>query len=190
MKDRLKKIRKSLDLTQQEFADRIGIKRNSYANYEIGRNTPIDAIILSICREFNVNEEWLRIGKGEMFKPVPTDVLDQLAYKYHLSNADYIMIEKFINLKSETRQAIFDYFQEVVTAITDDEMEPHKNAYSGEQPPRPLDSILEKSQQRAFQASPELSVNQSTYQFKPLEMPEGSMPDLLRRINANKSKDA
>lgn len=67
MKERIKKLRKTLDLTQQEFADRIGIKRNSYANYETGRNTPIDAIIVSICREFNVNEEWLRNGTGEMF---------------------------------------------------------------------------------------------------------------------------
>lgn len=67
MKERLKKLRRSLNLTQQEFADKIGIKRNSYANYEIGRNTPIDAITLSICREFNVNEEWLRTGEGDMF---------------------------------------------------------------------------------------------------------------------------
>lgn len=67
MKDRIKKIRKELDLTQQEFATRIGIKRNSLANYETGRNTPMDAIITSICREFSVNEEWLRTGKGEMF---------------------------------------------------------------------------------------------------------------------------
>ncbi len=71
MNERLKKLRKTLDLTQQEFADRIGIKRNSFANYETGRNTPIDAIIVSICREFNVNEEWLRNGSGDMF--LPTD---------------------------------------------------------------------------------------------------------------------
>lgn len=76
LKDSIKKLRKEIDLTQQEFADRIGIKRNSYANYETGRNTPIDAIILSICREFNVNEEWLRDGTGEMFAEL--DVEDQL----------------------------------------------------------------------------------------------------------------
>lgn len=70
MNERLKILRKSLKLTQQEFADRIGIKRNSLANYEIGRNTPIDAIVVSICREFNVNEEWLRTGAGDMFLPV------------------------------------------------------------------------------------------------------------------------
>lgn len=70
MKERLRLLRKSLDITQQEFADRIGIKRNSYANYETGRNTPIDAIILSICREFGVNETWLRTGEGEMFEEI------------------------------------------------------------------------------------------------------------------------
>lgn len=72
MNERLKKLRKALDLTQQEFANRIGIKRNSFANYETGRNTPIDAIIVSICREFNVNEDWLRYGTGgpeNMFRP-------------------------------------------------------------------------------------------------------------------------
>ncbi len=67
MNERLKKLRRELGLTQQEFADKIGVKRNSLANYETGRNTPIDAIIVSICREFNVNEDWLRTGKGDMF---------------------------------------------------------------------------------------------------------------------------
>lgn len=67
MNERLKKLRKTLDLTQQTFSDKLGVKRNTVAQWEIGRNEPSDAIILSICREFNVNEEWLRTGKGEMF---------------------------------------------------------------------------------------------------------------------------
>ena len=65
--ERLKKLRKALDLTQQEFADRIGIKRNTMGQYEIGRNEPIDAVVMAICKEFKVNEEWLRTGQGEMF---------------------------------------------------------------------------------------------------------------------------
>ncbi len=68
MKDRIKSLRKSLDITQQEFADRIGLKRNSVASYEIGKNYPMDTVIKSICREFNVNEEWLRTGEGDMFE--------------------------------------------------------------------------------------------------------------------------
>ena len=67
MNERIKKLRKHLDLTQQEFADRLSVKRGAIANYEIGRNEPTDAVISLICREFNVNEEWLRDGTGEMF---------------------------------------------------------------------------------------------------------------------------
>ncbi|MBD5482228.1 MAG: helix-turn-helix transcriptional regulator [Lachnospiraceae bacterium] len=67
MKDRIKKLRKELDLTQQEFADRIGVKRGGIANYEIGRNEPADSVISLICREFNVNKNWLREGVGDIF---------------------------------------------------------------------------------------------------------------------------
>lgn len=70
MKDRIKKIRKEFDLTQQKFADRIGVKQNTVAQYEMGRNIPIDTVISLICREFNVNEDWLRNGNGDMFLPV------------------------------------------------------------------------------------------------------------------------
>lgn len=66
MSERIKKLRKALGLTQQEFAERLNIGRGTLANYEVGRNEPIDAVIALICREFNVNEKWLRTGEGEM----------------------------------------------------------------------------------------------------------------------------
>ena len=66
--ERIKKLRKYLDLTQQKFGERLGIKGNTVAQYELGRNEPIDAVLSLICREFNVNEEWLRTGDGEMFE--------------------------------------------------------------------------------------------------------------------------
>lgn len=69
MRERIKKIRKELDLTQQEFADRIGIARGNVGAYEVGKNAPSDAVISLICREFNVNEDWLRDGIGDMFLP-------------------------------------------------------------------------------------------------------------------------
>lgn len=67
MKDRIKKIRKELDLTQQSFADRIGTSRGNIAAYEVGKNIPSGSVISLICKEFNVNEEWLRNGTCEMF---------------------------------------------------------------------------------------------------------------------------
>lgn len=66
--ERIKEIRKGAGLTQQKFADRIGAKQNTVAQYEIGRNVPIDPVITSICREFRVNEVWLRTGDGEPFQ--------------------------------------------------------------------------------------------------------------------------
>lgn len=76
--ERIKELRKALGLTQQEFADAINIKRGSLANYEVGRNEPIDAVISLICREFSVNEAWLRGGAGEMFvrKDVDAEISD------------------------------------------------------------------------------------------------------------------
>lgn len=67
MNERLKELRKTLDLTQQKFADKLHMKRNTIANYEIGRNQPIDAVVALICTTFNVNEAWLRTGEGDMF---------------------------------------------------------------------------------------------------------------------------
>ena len=62
MNERLKKLRKTLDLTQQEFADRIGIARGNIGAYEVGKNSPSDAVISLICKtEFpngKVNEDW------------------------------------------------------------------------------------------------------------------------------------
>ena len=68
-----------------------------------------DAVLSLICREFGVSEEWLRTGSGEMFSPAPTDVLDQLAQKYKLSNAAYIMIEKFVNLNPDKQAGLIDF---------------------------------------------------------------------------------
>lgn len=67
MNERLKQLRKVLGLTQQQFADRIGSKRNTIAKYETNTNIPSSAVISLICREFNVNEHWIRSGEGTMF---------------------------------------------------------------------------------------------------------------------------
>lgn len=67
MNTRIKNLRKQLGLTQSEFGEKIGLKGNTITNYENNIRTPSDAVIYSICREFNVNEQWLRSGEGDMF---------------------------------------------------------------------------------------------------------------------------
>lgn len=79
MNERLKKLRKTLDLTQQKFADRLGVKRNTVGQWECGINAITDQVIISICREFGANENWLRTGEGEMFEEL-TDQQKILKY--------------------------------------------------------------------------------------------------------------
>lgn len=67
MNKRIKELRTSKKLTQQQFADMLNTSRNNIAGYETGSRTPSDAALNNICKTFNVNEEWLRNGTGEMF---------------------------------------------------------------------------------------------------------------------------
>lgn len=71
--ERIKEVRKSKALTQQKFADALGLKQNTVATYEMGKTVPSDRTITDICREFNINEHWLRTGEGEMMMPVNRD---------------------------------------------------------------------------------------------------------------------
>lgn len=73
MNTRIKKLRRELDMTQEKFGAEIGVKGNTVAQWESGRNDPPDSSIVSICREFNVNEHWLRTGEGEMFVQIARD---------------------------------------------------------------------------------------------------------------------
>lgn len=72
MNDRIKELRKSLGLSGEKFGERVGVKRNTVSQWETGTNSVTDQMFKSICREFNVNEEWLRTGEGEMFN-LPID---------------------------------------------------------------------------------------------------------------------
>ncbi len=65
--ERIKQVRRAKGLTQAELAKNLGLKQNTIATYEMGRQTPSDRTISDICRTFNVSELWLRTGEGEMY---------------------------------------------------------------------------------------------------------------------------
>lgn len=73
MGERVKELRKALGLSGEKFGEKIGVTRSAISDIERGRNGLSDSNILAICREFNVNEEWLRTGSGEMFKDMTLD---------------------------------------------------------------------------------------------------------------------
>ena len=103
MNERIKKLRMELCLTQQKFANKIGINRNNIATYETGRNIPSDAVITLICRTFNINERWLRTGEGEMRLP---EQEKNLLEDPSLTAVDRAMLQTFIDAPSTIRAAI------------------------------------------------------------------------------------
>ena len=77
MNNRIKEIRKDHHLTQSQFAERIGLKQNSIAQIEIGKRTPSEQVIVSICREFGIFREWLETGEGLKYKKAPSGGIER-----------------------------------------------------------------------------------------------------------------
>ena len=126
MDERIKKLRKILDLTQQEFADKLGIRQNTVAKYETGRGTPTRSVVSLICREFRVNEEWLRTGAGKMFQPAPRDALDELIEQYRLPREYRSLTEKYLELTPAQQEAVVLYMRKVAAALMEDEQDKEK----------------------------------------------------------------
>ena len=97
----IKAVRKALKLTQSEFSSRIGSTQNNLTCYETGRRNPSSAVVHSICKEFNVNEEWLRTSKGEMFRPISRDERTAACIGRILSDTDDPLKSLFLNAAAE-----------------------------------------------------------------------------------------
>ena len=118
MKDRIRLLRKELGLNQTDFGERIGVKQAAIAGYESGIRTPLDAVVNSICREFCVNEDWLRNGTGEMFKEkLPED--EVASYVEELLEDDgnpffeiiIGMMKAYHQMDETSRQAALEFFR-------------------------------------------------------------------------------
>ena len=123
MNERLKKLRKTLDMTQQEFADRIGTKRNTIAKYETDTNVPSAAVISLICREFNVNEEWLREGKGEMFIKMTRDEEIAAFIGKTLHSEEDSFKKRLISALSALNESDWETLEKLALSLVDKEKE-------------------------------------------------------------------
>lgn len=100
----VKELRKELNLTQKEFADRIHISRSNLAGIESGRVNFTQRIAHDISREFNVNLEWIKTGKGEMFKePNSPEELEEFL-THILIDEDDVMKETILTLSKLSKE--------------------------------------------------------------------------------------
>lgn len=76
--ERVKKIRKSLDLTLEKFGEKLGVTKTTVSRIENGINNLTDQMTKSICREFGVDYIWLTAGEGEMFVNSDDDFIEKI----------------------------------------------------------------------------------------------------------------
>lgn len=126
--ERVRELRKTLDYTLDKFGGKLGVQKAAISKIEKGENNLTDQMILSICREFNVNEEWLRNGNGDMFKK-PSDevgyyVEELLEYDGH-GNPFYDMIiemmKKYQDMDEKSKTVIREYFRSVHDGMNEKE---------------------------------------------------------------------
>lgn len=111
--ERIRTIRETQKLTQAEFAEKLNTTRDRIANYELGRVKPDISFLDYICKVFDVNFEWLRTGKGEMFTVSSDFSLDELIKKHNLSDIKVDIIKAFIELDNDICEALITHFKKI-----------------------------------------------------------------------------
>lgn len=117
MQSRLKELRKTLKITQKKLAESLGISDSAISRIEKGENTLTDQNIKLICSEFNVNEQWLRTGEGEMFNKGNETLIHQLVEKYHLSDTGENILRLFCKLDPHSRGIVENFIVDVANAV-------------------------------------------------------------------------
>lgn len=123
MNERIKELRKEhLHLSQTEFGEKLGVSRSVINNIErnaLARPDQKLSLIKLMCNVFNVSEEWIINGSGNMFIETPSSAMEQLKREFNLDDFSYNLVYQYLKLGNGQRQAVRDFFYSVVSG--DDE---------------------------------------------------------------------
>ena len=115
MKERILEVRKRFKLNQEIFGERIGLSTASVSAIEKGNRDVTDRTIRLICIEFNIDENWLRTGEGDMFVALPTEELDMLAERYNLSSSAKKIVQLFVELEENEMDAVIRFIDKIAS---------------------------------------------------------------------------
>ena len=141
MLERLKMLRKTLKLSQNQFSQKINFGQSSYANIENGTRNLTDRTIQLICNEFGVNEKWLRTGEGEMFNQKSNNLLDEIVKEYDLNTPlQKKAMELFLKSAPAQRQATLEAIRRFSQSLEDE-----NSIYNQDiKPPADVEEVLKK----------------------------------------------
>lgn len=121
--ERVNQIRKALDLTLEKFGEKLGVQKSSISKIEKDRVALSDQMAKSICREYNVNYDYLMYGEGEMFDDLPQTIVDELCAQYNLNDFDKALVEMYVSLPTGSRERIKEYMKQLVKKVGWDKTE-------------------------------------------------------------------
>lgn len=121
--ERVNQIRKTLDLTLEKFGEKLGVQKSSISKIEKDRVALSDQMAKSICREYNVNYDYLMYGEGEMFDDLPQTIVDELCVQYDLNDFDKALVEMYVSLPAGNRERIKEYMKQLVKKVGWDKTE-------------------------------------------------------------------
>lgn len=129
--ERIRYLRKDvLGMNQTEFAERLGLKQGSFSSIESGSSTVTDRTIKAICMIFNVREEWLRTGEGEMYSSAELFSLDRFVAERGATELELAIVKAYFELDPAIRRTVLEHFQARLTADPDElEAEAVKQEY-------------------------------------------------------------
>ncbi|BCN30168.1 helix-turn-helix domain-containing protein [Anaeromicropila herbilytica] len=125
MNNRVKEIRESLKMSQEEFGQIIGLTKSSISNIENRTRNVTEKHIKLICNEFHINEKWLRFGSGDMYDSKSKDDFQKIADYYKLDELDIQILKEYSKLDSDKRSVIKDFIKQVaISSVSHTMFEP------------------------------------------------------------------
>lgn len=117
---RVRELRKALKLTQPDFAKSLGLTQSAISGYEKELKNVSEPSIIAICREYGVNEKWLRTGEGNMFLEIPNTYMEGLAREYELDKVDVALISEYLKLDKPYRDALKAKMRKIFSVLDPD----------------------------------------------------------------------
>lgn len=121
--ERVNEVRESLGLTLEKFGEKLGVTKTTISRIEKGVNNLTVQMAISICREYNVNYDYLMYGEGEMFDDLPQTIVDELCAQYDLNDFDKALVEMYVSLPAGSRERIKEYMKQLVKKVGWDKTE-------------------------------------------------------------------
>ena len=178
---RIEQVRRRLDMSMEEFGNRIGISRASVSRLERGINHPAQRTIMLIAEKFGISERWLRNGTGEMLKAVPNtdDLVSTLAAEYSLTENDMLILRAFLALSESDRQAFLRFGKEL--AQLQDSEEPPQQPWADVIPT----TLLKTRYFARPSAGPGNDIFDGQEEVEVVDTPQARQADFVLQISGN-----